>query len=103
MISKAGVTVVAASRNRDSKIGPLRTWLRRKLQVSPRTRFGDEELSWPVRQQPHGAFVVVVAGVEGGDHAGRIVEDLPAHALDDAGHCETRRLLDATALTAKWA
>jgi hypothetical protein len=35
-------------------------------------------------------------------HAGRIVEDLPAHALDDAGHPETRRLLDATALTAKW-
>ncbi|MGI5325454.1 ABC transporter ATP-binding protein [Actinomadura nitritigenes] len=36
-------------------------------------------------------------------HAGRIVEDLPAHALDDARHPETRRLLDATALTAKWA
>ncbi|GAA0224367.1 ABC transporter ATP-binding protein [Actinomadura nitritigenes] len=36
-------------------------------------------------------------------HAGRIVDDLPAHALDDATHPETRRLLDATALTAKWA
>ncbi|QKG22937.1 ABC transporter ATP-binding protein [Actinomadura verrucosospora] len=36
-------------------------------------------------------------------HAGRIVEDLPAHALDSASHPETRRLLDATALTGKWA
>ncbi|MER6816081.1 ATP-binding cassette domain-containing protein [Spirillospora sp. NPDC000708] len=36
-------------------------------------------------------------------HAGRIAEDLPAHDLGDARHPETRRLLDATALTAKWA
>ncbi|HEU5027186.1 MAG TPA: ATP-binding cassette domain-containing protein [Spirillospora sp.] len=36
-------------------------------------------------------------------HAGRIVEDVPAHALDGARHPETRRLLDATALTGKWA
>lgn len=36
-------------------------------------------------------------------HAGRIIEGLAAHALDDAGHPETTRLLDATALTAKWA
>jgi hypothetical protein len=70
----------AARRNAPSGVGahwahPPRTagtWLRRKLQVSPRDRLGDDEFAGPVCEKPYAARMMVIAGVERGDQGARV-------------------------------